>query len=45
MENGIITIHEYISELDAEDQAKQSLLLHEVQLLLAEYSYQNTTGN
>ena len=45
MENGIITIHEYISELDAEDQAKQSLLLHEVQLLLAEYSYQNTTVN
>ncbi len=45
MENGVTTIHEYISELDAEDQAKQSLLLHQVQLLLAEYSYQNTTGN
>jgi outer membrane protein TolC len=45
MENGTITIHEYVGELDAEDQAKQSLLLHEVQLLLAEYSYQNTTGN
>lgn len=45
MENGTVTIHDYISELDAEDQAKQSLLLHQVQLLLAEYSYQNTTGN
>jgi outer membrane protein TolC len=45
MENGVVTIHEYISELDAEDQAKQSLLLHQVQLLLAIYSYQNTTGN
>ncbi len=45
MENGVITTHEYVSELDAEDQAKQSLLLHQVQLLLAEYSYQNTTGN
>jgi hypothetical protein len=45
MENGVITTHDYISELDAEDQAKQSLLLHEVQLLLAEYDYQNTTGN
>jgi len=45
MEYGTITIHDYISELDAEDQAKQSLLLHQVQLLLAEYTYQNTTGN
>jgi outer membrane protein TolC len=45
MENGVVTIHEYISQLDAEDQAKQSLLLHQIQLLLAEYSYQNTTGN
>ncbi|HTA28228.1 MAG TPA: TolC family protein [Bacteroidia bacterium] len=45
LENGVITTHEYVSELDAEDQAKQSLLLHQVQLLLAEYSYQNTTGN
>ncbi len=45
MENGTTTIHEYLGELDAEDQAKQSLLLHEVQLLLAEYTYQNTTGN
>ncbi len=45
MENGAITIHEYIGELDAEDQARQSLNLHEIQLLLAEKSYQNTTGN
>ncbi len=45
MENGVVTIHEYISQLDAEDQAKQSLNLHEIQLLLAEENYQNTTGN
>jgi len=45
MENGVVTIHEYISELDAEDQARQSLNLHQIQLLLAEESYQNTTGN
>lgn len=45
MENGVVTIHEYINQLDAEDIAKQALLLHQVQLLLAEYSYQNTSGN
>lgn len=45
MENGVVTIHEYINQLDAEDLAKQALLLHQVQLLLAEYSYQNTSGN
>jgi len=45
MENGVVTIHEYVNQLDAEDQAKQALLLHQIQLLLAEYSYQNTTGN
>jgi outer membrane protein TolC len=45
MENGVVTMHEYINQLDAEDLAKRALLLHEVQLLLAEYSYQNTSGN
>jgi hypothetical protein len=28
-----------------EDQAKQALLLHQVQLLMTQYEYQNTTGN
>lgn len=45
LDNGVITVHDYISDLDAEDQAKQNLLLHEIQLLMDEYNYQNTTGN
>ncbi|MGP8215877.1 MAG: TolC family protein [Bacteroidia bacterium] len=45
VDNGVITVHEYINQLDAEDQAKQSLLLHKVQLLMDEYNYQNTSGN
>lgn len=45
LDNGVVTVHDYISELDAEDQAKQNLLLHQVQLLMAEYSYQDTSGN
>lgn len=45
LDNGVITVHDYIGDLDAEDQAKQNLLLHQVQLLMDEYEYQNTTGN
>lgn len=45
VDNGVTTIHDYINQLDAEDQAKQSLLLHKVQLLMDEYNYQNTSGN
>ena len=42
---GVITVHDYIGDLDAEDLAKQNLLIHQVQLLMDEYEYQNTTGN
>ncbi len=45
MENGTATTHDYINALDAEDQAKQSLLVHHVQLLLAEYNYKSSIGN
>ena len=44
-DNGVITVHEYINQLDAEDQAKQSLMLHQIQLMLNEYNYQNISGN
>jgi len=45
MDNGALTVHDYISDLDAEDAAKQNLLLHQVQLLMDQYNYQNTSGN
>jgi outer membrane protein TolC len=45
LDNGVITAHDYIGQLNAEDLAKQNLLLHQVQLLVAQYNYQNTTGN
>jgi len=45
MDNGVITVHDYIGEVDAEDAAKQNLLLHQIQLLMDEYNYQNTSGN
>lgn len=45
LENGVLSAHDYINEVNNEDQARQSLILHQIQLLQAEYSYQNTTGN
>jgi len=45
LDSGVITVHDYLSELDAEDNAKQSLMLHQVQLLMDEYNYQNIAGN
>jgi outer membrane protein TolC len=45
VDNGATTVHDYISQLYAEDQARQNLLVHQVQLLMAQYNYQNTSGN
>ena len=45
MENGALTVHDYLSELDSENQARQNKLLHQVQLIQAMYNYQNTSGN
>lgn len=43
--NGVITTNDFIKEVNAEDQARQSKLLHEIQLLVAQYNLQNTLGN
>ncbi len=45
LENEVLRAHDYITEVNAEDQARQNLILHEMQLLQAQYSYQNTVGN
>jgi hypothetical protein len=45
VENGVISTTDYLREVNAEDLAKQSQLLHEVQLLMAQYNQQTTTGN
>jgi outer membrane protein TolC len=45
LENGSITAIDYLSHINAEDQARQNRLIHQVQLLLAQYNYQTTTGN
>lgn len=45
LDNGVITANDYLRELNAEDQAKQNLSVHQIQLLMTQYSKQVTTGN
>ncbi|SRR5579871_80543 len=45
LENGVLSAHDYITQVNAEDQARQNLILHETQLLQSQYNYQNTIGN
>jgi outer membrane protein TolC len=45
LQNGVITGHDYLTQVDAEAQARLSLILHQVQLLQVQYNYLNTTGN
>lgn len=45
LDNGVITANDYLRELTAEDQAKQNLLVHQIQLLLTQYSQLATSGN
>lgn len=44
LENGVITSNDYLREVNAEDQARQTKILHEIQWLLAQYNHQTTTG-
>lgn len=43
--NGVITIHEYIQKLNNENAAKQNLILHQIQLLQAQYNLKFKSGN
>lgn len=44
LENGVITSNDYLREVTAEDQARQNMIVHEIQLLLAQYNLQTTAG-
>ena len=44
LDNGVITANDYLRELNAEDQARTNLSLHQMQLLMTEYNYLATTG-
>ena len=44
LDNGLITTIDYVKYLNDVNKAKQTLLLHETQLLLAHYTLKVTTG-
>ena len=44
LENGVITANDFLKEINAEDQARQSLITHQVQLLQAQINYQTISG-
>lgn len=44
LENGVMTANDYLREVNAEDQARQSLITHQVQLLQAQINYQTISG-
>lgn len=45
LSNGVITTHEYIQKTNAENLARQTLILHQIQLLQAKYNQKFITGN
>lgn len=45
LENGTATANDYLVQLNAEDQARQTQILHSIQLLLAQYNHKTITGN
>ncbi len=44
LENGVITSNDYLREVNAEDQARQALITHQLQLLQAQINYQIIVG-
>lgn len=45
LENGSATTNDYLTAVNAEDQARQNRILHEIQLLLYQYNIRTTIGN
>lgn len=45
LENGIITVTDLLREINAENVARQTRTLHEIQLYMAVYQLKNTTNN
>jgi len=43
--NGVINTNDYLNDINAEAQARQDRVVHEIQLLLSEYNHKTTSGN
>ena len=45
LENGTATTNDYLVAVNAQDQAQQNLMLHQIQLLMSQYNHKTTSGN
>jgi outer membrane protein TolC len=45
LSNGVITANDYLKEVNAEDQARQLLIAHQLQLIQAQINYRTLSGN
>ncbi|WP_431209521.1 hypothetical protein ACQ86N_25555 [Puia sp. P3] len=45
LENGVLSAHDYLTQVIAEDLARQNSLLHRLQFLQAEYNYSTVVGH
>ncbi|MES1222743.1 MAG: TolC family protein [Bacteroidota bacterium] len=45
LQNGVISANDFISDINAEAQARQDKVLHEIQLLMSQYNHKTTAGN
>jgi outer membrane protein TolC len=45
VEHGTMSVTDLLRDINSEDQAKQSKMLHEIQLLISIYNYKNSTNN
>jgi len=44
LENGTATANDYLIQVNAEDQARQTQIMHRIQLLQAQYKHQTIRG-
>ena len=44
LDNGVISVNDFLLQVNAEDQARQALITHQIQLIQAQINYQNILG-
>ena len=45
LQNGVLSANDYLLDINAESQARQDRVLHEIQLLMSQYDHKTTSGN
>ena len=45
LQNGVITVNDYLQDVNAASLARQDRAVHEIQLLSSQYDHKTTSGN